>query len=164
MTVAHLPHPATAADPGIAGLLQRLRSDALELLRAELTLARAELILAVSKLICGAMLGLIGTVLMLAGVLALLAAAIIVLNFWLPLWMAACAVGIVLLCAGMLVSHAARQQLDAHALTLTHTTHSIQEDLELLKRKAHEPAKPQRNEPTHDLRVGGAHRAVAGPR
>jgi uncharacterized membrane protein YqjE len=164
MTVAHHPHTVTAGDAGIAALLQRLRNDALELLRAELTLARAELVLAVSKLIRGALLGLIGTVLMLAGVLALLAAAIIVLNFWLPLWMAACAVGIVLLFAGMLVSHAARKQLDAHALTLTHTTHSVQEDLGLLKRKAHEPAQPLRNTPPHDLRIGGAHGAAARPR
>jgi hypothetical protein len=134
------------------------------LLRAELTLARAELILAVNKLIRGAMLGLIGAVLMLAGMLALLATAIIVLNFWLPLWMAACAVGLVLLCAGMLVSRTARKQLDAHALTLTHTTHSVQEDLGLLKRKAHEPAKPQPDESSHDLRVGGAYGAAARPR
>jgi uncharacterized membrane protein YqjE len=162
--MAHAPHPATAADTGIATLLRRLRNDGLELLRAELTLARAELILAVNKLIRGAMLGLVGAVLMLAGVLALLATAIVVLNFWLPLWMAACAVGIVLLCAGMLVSHTARKQLDAHALTLTHTTHSVQEDLGLLKRKAHEPTKPPRNDPAHDLRVGEGHGAAARPR
>jgi uncharacterized membrane protein YqjE len=162
-TVAYHPQPTTGPDNGIAALLHRLRNDAFELLRVELALARAELIVAANQIVRGAMLGLVGAVLMLAGALALLAAGTLVLNFWLPLWMAAAAMGIVLLIAGMLTFHAARNKLDAQSLALTHTRHSVQQDLGLLKRKAHEQADPQRAH-SHDLAARGAHGAAASPR
>jgi uncharacterized membrane protein YqjE len=156
-------HSAHGADNGIAALLRQLRSDAFELLRAELALARAELLVALHGLYKAALVGVIGAVLMLAGLLALLAAAIVGLSTWLPLWLAASAVGVVLLLVGLLTVRASRKQVDAQSLGLTHARHSVQQDFSLLNRKHHEHASEAPGGFPDAHRARTAHGTVAQP-
>jgi uncharacterized membrane protein YqjE len=156
-------HSANGADNGIAALLRQLRSDAFELLRAELALARTELLVALHGLYKAAMVGVIGAVLMLAGLLALLAAAIVALSLWLPLWLAASAVGAVLLLVGLLTMRASRKQVDAQSLALTHARHSVQQDFSLLNRKHHAPASEAPREHADAYRARTAHGTAAHP-
>lgn len=117
-----------AGQEGIAPLISDLLKDLQDLVRGEFKLAKVEMKESASgaargagMIAGGAMVGLVGFIILMLGVAYLL-------DLWMPMWVAAGIVGIVLLVIGAIVALSGKSALSAQNLTPDQTIDSLKED------------------------------------
>lgn len=132
--------PPMASQDSMIGLLKRAARDGIDLVQNEFALARAEAHTIVGTLKQTIAKMLIAATLLLAGGLAVIAALVLLLALWMPAWIAALGVGIVLLGIGAVVFANASTEVGARELDLPRTRDSLQQDLAVLKRDHGKPA------------------------
>jgi uncharacterized membrane protein YqjE len=113
---------------GIAPLLSDLLKDLQDLVRGEFNLAKVEMKESASSaargagmIAGGAVIGIVGFIILMLGVAYLL-------DLWMPMWVAAGIVGIVLLVIGAIVALSGKSALSAENLTPDQTIDSLKED------------------------------------
>lgn len=117
----------------VADLLGDIASDMRALLREEVALAKAEFNAAIKKVIAGAILLGIGAVLASTGVNALVASAVLGLaTVWAP-WLAALAVGLVIVVLGGLLALGGLQSLRSAEFVPDRTLRTLRENVDAIK-------------------------------
>ena len=135
MSVSKLKASAATSSQNVSGLVHQLTVQLTTLLRQELTLARTELYRSLARLLSatGAVVG--GAVLLHAGFLLLLVAAVAGLAMFVPVWLAALSLGVLIgVCGWGLVSIGRRALKNAH-LAPSHLPYSLLRDKEVLLRR-----------------------------
>jgi len=111
----------------IGGLLSGLLRDVQQMIRGEIALARTEVKEDVSTIGAGISSLVIALLFALTGFIFLMLGATYVINIWTRMWVAAGAVGLVLLVIGGLLALAAKKKLSAASLKPDQTIDSIKE-------------------------------------
>lgn len=124
------------ADPRSLGeLLSELTSDFSRLLRQEIQLARVETLEKVSDATRSISWMAAGGMVAFAGFMALVIAGIVGLALYMPLWLSALIVGVVLLIVGLIVIQSGRGSLQDMTVVPERTVESLKEDAEFIKEK-----------------------------
>ncbi|HET8523549.1 MAG TPA: phage holin family protein [Thermomicrobiales bacterium] len=122
------PGAPPSGQEGIAPLISDLLKDLQDLVRGEFKLAKVELKESASSaargagmIAGGAVVGIVGFIILMLGVAYLL-------DIWMPMWVAAGIVGIVLLVIGAILALSGKSALSAQNLTPDQTIDSLKED------------------------------------
>jgi uncharacterized membrane protein YqjE len=113
---------------GVAPLISDLLKDLQDLVRGEFKLAKVELRESVSNASRGAGMIAAGAVVCLVGFIVLMLGVAYLLDLWMPMWVAAGIVGIVLLVIGAIVALSGKSSLSSQNLTPDQTIDSLKED------------------------------------
>lgn len=119
----------------LADLLTGLTSDLASLFRQEIQLARAETMEKVSQMTQSIVWMVAGGMVAYAGLIGVLIAVIVGLAAFMPLWLSALIVGVVVIVVGALLVQSGRSQLKQVSVVPERTIESIQEDAALVKEK-----------------------------
>lgn len=119
----------------VGDLLAGLTSDLTTLLRQEIQLARAETTEKVSQMTQSVVWMAAGGMVAYAGFLAVLSAVIVGLAVFMPLWLSALIVGVVVIVIGAVLIQSGRSRLKQLSVVPERTIESIQEDAALVKEK-----------------------------
>lgn len=134
------PRPSSTHDgnnqKSIGELFADLGRDVGDLLRAELALARVELTDRASRIGKDAGMLAAGGLIAYAGFLVLLGAIALILANWLPLWLSALIVAVVVLAAGGLLVQRGLADLKRAELAPTRTMATLRDDVEWVKEQA----------------------------
>ena len=128
-------HSDASSQDSVPMLLRRLVTDVMNLVSTEFALARREFvedIVAARHALATASLA---AALVLAGTLAVMAGVVLLLVRWLPPWLAAMGVGIVLAAAGLLLLRRVQGRVGLENLGLTRTRRSVQSDIGVVTRR-----------------------------
>lgn len=120
-------------EPSLGELFSRLASDTSNLVRQEVALARTEMAQKASA--AGRDAGILGAggAIAYAGFLVLLAAAVIVLDLFLPLWLAAIIVGLITVGVGAVLAQRGLSALKRANLVPEQTIETLKEDAQWAK-------------------------------
>jgi uncharacterized membrane protein len=119
----------------VGDLLTGLTSDLATLFRQEIQLARAETMEKVSQMTQSLVWMAAGGLVAYAGFIGLLIAVIVGLATFMPLWLSALIVGVVVIVVGVVLIQSGRSQLQQLNVVPERTIASIQEDAALVKEK-----------------------------
>jgi hypothetical protein len=119
----------------LGDLVSGVTNDLATLMRQEIQLARAETMEKVTETTQSAIWMAAGGMVAYAGVIALLIAAIVGLANFIPLWLSAAIVGLVVIVVGYLLIQSGRSRLSNVSVVPEKTIASIQEDAALVKEK-----------------------------
>jgi len=119
----------------IASLLGQLARELSQWVRQEIALARAELEVLVSVFMRGAVLIACAGAALFAGFLLLLLSSVLTLSKFMPVWMAALAVGFATALLGSILLVLGRKRLDLTTLVPQHSLRSLRRDKDVLIRK-----------------------------
>jgi uncharacterized membrane protein len=119
----------------VAELLTGLTSDLASLFRQEIQLARAETMEKVSQMTQSLVWIVAGGMVAYAGLIGVLIAVIVGLAAFMPLWLSALIVGVVVIVVGAILIQSGRSQLKQVNVMPERTIESIQEDAALVKEK-----------------------------
>ena len=133
--VAHDSRPAGKRD-SIPDLIKQLADELSALLRKELSLAKAELREAADQAKSGVIGLASGFGLVIAGIVFILLAAVLALAMFMPGWVAALTVGIIVLIVGMIVVSAGKRKIRANTLVPERTVEAVREDVRTARRAA----------------------------
>jgi uncharacterized membrane protein YqjE len=117
------------------GLLRRLTTEVVTLVRQEIQLASAEISRSLLTALKGAASVAVGGAVLYAGLLVLLLAAVLGLSYVVAAWLAALIVGLVVGIIGYVMVHAGLKALDPDKLKPDRTQESLQRDKDVLMRK-----------------------------
>lgn len=120
-------------EPSLGELFARLASDTSNLVRQEVALARTELTQKASA--AGRDVGILGAggAIAYAGFLVLLAAAVIVLDLFMPLWLSAIIVGLIVVGIGAVLAQRGLSALKRASLVPEQTIETLKEDAQWAK-------------------------------
>lgn len=119
----------------LGDLVAGVTNDLATLMRQEIQLARAETMEKISQTTRSLVWIAAGGMVAYAGVIGLLIAAIVGLAAFMPLWVSAVIVGLVVLVIGFLLIQSGRNQLKNMSVVPERTVASIQEDAAMVKEK-----------------------------
>jgi len=119
----------------LGDLVTGVTNDLATLMRQEIQLARAETMEKVSQTMRSIVWIAAGGMVAYAGVIGLLIAAIVGLASFMPLWVSAALVGLVVVVIGYLLIESGRNQLKHMSVVPERTVESLQEDAALVKEK-----------------------------
>lgn len=117
----------------IGELLGELSQETRDLVTQEIRLAKTEMSEKVSQVEKGIVSLSVGGAILYAGVLALVAAAVFGLGYFIPLWLSALIVGVVVAIIGYFMVSAGKEDLKLKNLKLTKTRQSLEEDKQWAK-------------------------------
>jgi hypothetical protein len=118
----------------MSGLLQRLTGELSTLFRQEVALAGAEVFRSLMTLLLSLASVASGGAVLYAGFLLLLVAAVCGLAYVLPMWLAACAVGLAAVLFGCVLVVVGRRKLQSADLLPTRSPRSLRRDKDVLTR------------------------------
>lgn len=116
-------------------LLTEITNDLSTLLRKEIQLARVETMEKASQATQSIVLMVAGGLVAYTGVVALVIGIIVALANWMPLWVSALIVGVVLAIVGFVLIQSGRGSLKRMSVMPEQTIESIKEDAEMVKEK-----------------------------
>jgi uncharacterized membrane protein YqjE len=116
-------------------LLTDITNDLSTLLRKEIQLARVETMEKASQATQSIVLMVAGGLVAYTGVIALVIGIIVALANWMPLWVSALVVGVVLAIIGFVLIQSGRGSLKRMSVVPEKTIESIKEDAEMVKEK-----------------------------
>jgi uncharacterized membrane protein YqjE len=116
-------------------LLSDITNDLSTLLRKEIQLARVETMEKASQATQSIVLMVAGGLIAYTGVIALVIGIIVALANWMPLWVSALIVGVVLAIVGFVLIQSGRGSLKRMSMVPEKTIESIKEDAEMVKEK-----------------------------
>jgi len=116
-------------------LLTDITNDLSTLLRKEIQLARVETMEKASQATQSVVLMVAGGLVAYTGVIALVIGIIVALANWMPLWVSALVVGVLLAIVGFVLIQSGRASLKRMSVVPEKTIESIKEDAEMVKEK-----------------------------
>lgn len=116
-------------------LLTDITNDLSTLLRKEIQLARVETMEKASQATQSVVLMVAGGLVAYTGVIALVIGIIVALANWMPLWVSALIVGVLLAIVGFVLIQSGRNSLKQMSVVPEKTIESIKEDAEMVKEK-----------------------------
>jgi hypothetical protein len=128
-------HSEALAQDSVRALLRRLVTDTTELISNEFALARSECTAAAVAARHALAVAGVAAAMLLGGILAVIAGTIMLLMRWMPPWLAAMGIGIVLAAAGLLLLRRMQRGADLDDLRLIRTRQSIQDDIGVITRR-----------------------------
>ena len=123
-------------DMSLGELFGELSRDVSRLVRAEVALAKTEMALKASKTGRDAGVIVVGGLLAYAGLLAVIAAIIAGLALFIPLWLSALIVGIVVIAVGGLMAKQGLDRLKKQSMAPEQTLQTLKENVEWAKQQA----------------------------
>jgi uncharacterized membrane protein YqjE len=128
-------HSEAMAHDSVPALLRRLVADMMELISNEFAMARREFTEATAAARRVLATAAVALAMLVAGFLAVIAGLILLTMRWLPPWVAAVSIGVVLAAAGLLVLKRMLRHVEVDELRLKRTRRSIRHDVEVITRK-----------------------------
>lgn len=128
-------HSDAIAHDSVPALLRRLVADVMELVGNEFALARREFTEATAAARRVLAIAAVALAMLLGGTLAVIAGLVLLTMRWLPPWIAATSVGMVLAAAGLLALKRMLRHVEVDELRLTRTRRSVRHDVEVITRR-----------------------------